>query len=479
MAPPDSSSKSSPGSSPELASFASPPTLKDTPDAKKKKRIFGLDAYDSSNDDDDAIKGPAVSKKTRRSYGILADDSPTDDDDDKKPAAITQEDGDPTDDDDDGKNLATDDVGAAASTQRRATASTQRRGGGRGGFGVGGHGGGRGGGSGGSDSGSGNTGATGPRIRQPNLIPGDWRDRRTPPDEPWYPVEDEVRNKKNQRPAGLSLPSSKPGLTLKYGNRIAYCRKFIVEEGRDTGLPDVELPTVKKTVLQVFVLFLEMVHWYVISVPPEEITSTAVLYGRQSKPARHVSESKKNILAEVMKRLVFGIDCVDVTLFDAINNHTMPAVERCVDLLCDLVTKKLENEQYFITFTSDQLKQSSWEHTCKNLAERAKNGVWSSAFLLDKKRKKKLNRQSFHYTKGVYFPVAIMMEKLSLKFPKSVAKHLWYCTRRQVVGRKATSGRAWPSIKDSLTEEILHCEEETDEGPENNTEWKFRDVCDA
>ena len=258
---------------------------------------------------------------------------------------------------------------------------------------------------------------------RPPRIAGDWTDDRTPANEPFFPTIIGVDNAVH-RPA---QPSTIAGhivrgrvnhVPITYGNRRTEVVAFLNSKDPNpppaTRMANKVLPYVHQTMQDVLVAIIEIFHFLAIAYIPDIILNNTVLCCQRSRPAYHVSSSKINLCAQLIKVKTFGVNANFPTLSSASSwDMTFdPSSLDFVAFACEFVATRLRSAHYCMQTTAVQLQQSNWDNFRKTIYRRTPFGIWSIAYAERRNTIGRVRRRDVRITKGVFLPVAIYCTKM-------------------------------------------------------------------
>jgi hypothetical protein len=267
-----------------------------------------------------------------------------------------------------------------------------------------------------------------PPPPRPPIIVGDWTDDRTPAEELFYPpVEDVVlqdcRSRQSARPSAATdrrIRGVANTVPITYGNRITEARAYLNQKGGTNEYADTILPFVNRTMIDVLVNIIEILHLLFISVISGLILAHKTFGQGESRPNSHLQTAKGNIAAQVIKVLSYGLnanfDCLNSAARSTNNLVTNRFVTYAVSFLYD----RLRSPDYDTQFDRQKLMSSIWPNFCKAIKCRSHFGIWSSAYIDTIIGRRRTSRNDSKITKGIYKIVAIYCEKLWQGFPTHI-----------------------------------------------------------
>jgi hypothetical protein len=267
-----------------------------------------------------------------------------------------------------------------------------------------------------------------PPPARPPIYPGDWTDDRTPVDELFYPPVDDVEMQ-DRRSRRSSCPSAATDRQIRgvanqvpitYGNRITEARAYLIHKGGTPGYADTILPFVNRTMVDVLVNIIEILHLLFVSVIPGIILGHKTFGQGESRPNSHLQTAKANIAAQVIKVLSYGLNSNFESLRAASQHAKSPVTNRFALYAVSFLYDRLRSSDYDTQFNCQKLITSIWPNFWKAITRRARQGVWSSDYVEGIIFRNRISRQDSKITKGIYKIVAIYCEKLSQDFPAMI-----------------------------------------------------------
>jgi hypothetical protein len=231
------------------------------------------------------------------------------------------------------------------------------------------------------------------------------------------------RSRRSSRPSAATdrqIRGVANQVPITYGNRITEARAYLNRKGGTPNYANTILPFVNRTMLDVLVNIIEILHLLFVSVIPGIILGHKTFGQGESRPIFHLQTAKKNIAAQVIKVLSYGLNSNFESLRNAAQEAKSPVTSQFVLHTITFLYDRLRSSDYDTKFERQKLFTSVWPNFWKAITRRTKLGVWSSAYVEAIIFRGRISRQDSKITKGVYRIVAIYCEKLSQDFPAMI-----------------------------------------------------------
>jgi len=279
---------------------------------------------------------------------------------------------------------------------------------------------------------------------RPPRIPGDWTDNRVPATELYYPPVERLgagrQSAQAPRAAGQFVRGVANTTAITYGNRreqvIAFLNSKDPTPPPETRMADRRLVNVRRTMADTLVYIIECLHYLLISVISESILTNSTICGKNSRPLPHLTATKVNVAAQVIKVATFGLDTAVDSLFQcraAFSNANADGV-RFSEYAIEFVVTRLSSADYTFQPPASALRQASWENFRKAITRRCDQGIWSNGYIERLMTRRRVKRTDSNIVKGVFAPVAIYCTKMIPNFGSLLNAKPHYMLRTEYVG---------------------------------------------